>query len=440
MKIRKRIKFVTMMLVLTIMLAIMPAKPAVAQVPGLIPSIDIHFSETVFVTLTNVYEFYVPFGYRMSIYMGEGGTIRFNGINGPYSHELGTILYEGRTFDINDIQPEGCGAASFNLGWCSAISGFVFPDYMELVGGTYQWVAQLMINQYIDFQAHTDALAQYGRYSLFRHTWQKDTQVFENVPRIAGITIRPPGIFEDDDLTITFTNVYDHIGRADIMTQSMIWFYLSPNGSFSLNRDVELTSMFNDGEKFETIHLAAGEAFNMYGHSSVSFHYGDFEIDCCHAYGVDDFYKQHTIAFRVPDQNRMPILSDFPPARVSYHAVNSAARTLRFVIDSITYTDNGESRTLDAAPFIAYDRTMVPLRVIGEALGATDMDFDDGIITFNIDGLDFIMTIGQQLAGNMGVPVIVADRTFVPLAFIVTELGAEVYWDIEARAAYVFIN
>jgi len=386
MKARKKMKFVTMMLVLTIVLAIMPARPAAAEAPGLIPSIDIHFSETVFVTLTNVYEFYVPFGYRMSIYMGEGGTVRFNGINGPYSHELGTILYEGRTFDIKDIQPEGFGAAAFNLGWCSTISGFVFPDYMKLVGGTYQWVAQLMINQYMGFEAHTDALGRYGRYSLFRHTWQKDTPVFEPVPYITSITISPPGIFEDDDLTITFTNVYDHIGRADIMTQSMIWFYLAANGSFSFNRDIELVSMFDDGERFETIHLKAGEVFNIHGHSSVSFHYGNFEIDCCHAYGVDNLYRSHAIGFNVPNQNRMPIWSDFPSARVSYHAVNSAVRTLRLVIDSITYTDNGESRTLDAAPFIAY------------------------------------------------------DRTFVPLAFIVTELGAEVDWDTDARAAYVFIN
>jgi len=440
MKTRKRLKFVAMMLALTIVLAILPAKPTAAEAPQLIPSIDIHFSETVFVTLTNVYEFYAPFGYRMSIYMGEGGTVRFNGIDGPYSYQLDSILYQGRTYLLEEIQPEGWGAVSFSLGRCRTTAALVFPDYMELIGGTYQWVAQLMINQYMDFEAHTNALAQYGRYSLFRHTWQKDTQVFEDVPHIAGITIRPPGIFEDDDLTITFTNVYDHIGRADIMTQSMIWFYLSQDGSFSFNRDVELTSMFDDGARFETIHLAAGEVFDMYGHSSVSFHYGNFEIDCCHAYGIDNFYRQHAIAFRVPDQNRMPIWSDFPPARVSYHAVNSAARTLRFVIGSITYTDNGESHTLDAAPFIAYDRTMVPLRVIGEALGATDMDFDDGIITFNIDGLEFVMTIGQQLAGNMGVPVIVADRTFVPLAFIVTELGAEVHWDEDARAAYVFIN
>ena len=114
-------------------------------------------------------------------------------------------------------------------------------------------------------------------------------------------------------------------------------------------------------------------------------------------------------------------------------------RVLRFAIDSTTFTNAGTPGTLEAAPFIANDRTMVPLRVIAEALGATDLALNDSLITFNIDGQAFSMTVGQELPNNMGVPVIIAGRTFVPLGFIVQEMGATARWDGAARAAYIYI-
>jgi len=124
-------------------------------------------------------------------------------------------------------------------------------------------------------------------------------------------------------------------------------------------------------------------------------------------------------------------VNDPPPA---------ASRVLRFAIGITTYTDNGTNRTLEAAPFIQNDRTMVPLRVIGEALGATNLAHNAGVITFNINGQAFTMTVGEPLPGNMGTPVIVAGRTFVPLAFIINEMGATARWDGSARAAYIYID
>jgi len=129
-----------------------------------------------------------------------------------------------------------------------------------------------------------------------------------------------------------------------------------------------------------------------------------------------------------------PATEQQPPAQLP------ASRTLRFAIDSTTFTDNGQNHTLEAAPFIQNDRTMVPLRVIGEALGATDLVHNAGVITFNIGGQAFIMTVGQPLPGNMGTPVIIADRTFVPLAYIMNEMGATARWDRDARAAYIYIE
>ena len=116
---------------------------------------------------------------------------------------------------------------------------------------------------------------------------------------------------------------------------------------------------------------------------------------------------------------------------------------LRFPIGSTTYTNNGVSHELEAAPFIANDRTMVPLRVIAEALGAENLAFNDGVITFNIGAQDFEMTVGVELEGFGAAPTIVEARTFVPLGFIANALdGASARWDgsVGQGVAYVYVG
>ena len=82
---------------------------------------------------------------------------------------------------------------------------------------------------------------------------------------------------------------------------------------------------------------------------------------------------------------------------------------------------------------------VAPSRILRFPIGATDLAHNAGAITFNIGSQAFTMTIGQELPDNMGIPIIVADRTFVPLAFIINEMGATARWDNEARAAYIYI-
>ena len=277
---------------------------------------------------------------------------------------------------------------------------------------------------------------------------------YEDAPVLSGITIRPPGILEDDDLTITFTNVRDAIGRADIMTQSQIWFYLEPNGSISFNRDIELTSRLDpDGEHFETILLRAGEvleiyplasAMNFYGELMLSFHYGDFPIppEYTPSGDLEGLYRSYAIVFKVAHYpTHVPILFDWTQ-RVSDYDVEkttTASRVLRFEMGHRTFTDNGVPHMLEASPFIVNGRTMVPLRVIVEALGATNLNHNAGVITFVLNGRAITMTVDQPLPNNMGTPVIIAGRTFVPLAYVMGEIGAEARWDSYARAAYIYI-
>jgi len=112
---------------------------------------------------------------------------------------------------------------------------------------------------------------------------------------------------------------------------------------------------------------------------------------------------------------------------------------LRFVIGQIQYTHHGAVRTSDAAPFISDDRTMVPLRIIAEALGA-DVGWNHNTQAVSIaqGGITLWLTIGTPLPGGMGTPVIVNARTFVPARYVSEMLGASVRWDPTNRAVYIY--
>jgi copper amine oxidase-like protein len=60
-------------------------------------------------------------------------------------------------------------------------------------------------------------------------------------------------------------------------------------------------------------------------------------------------------------------------------------RTVSLTIGSTQATINGQSQTLDVAPFIVGSRTLVPLRFIAQALGAA-VDWNDQTSTVTITG------------------------------------------------------
>jgi hypothetical protein len=113
----------------------------------------------------------------------------------------------------------------------------------------------------------------------------------------------------------------------------------------------------------------------------------------------------------------------------------------------------GRSVILDAAPFIdkGSGRTMVPMRFIGEAFGATvtwnaptRRVFVETRGTANHVPLLMVMTIASKTAVVNGkamtldvAPVIVASRTFVPLRVISETLGAAVTWHADTRAVSI---
>jgi len=95
------------------------------------------------------------------------------------------------------------------------------------------------------------------------------------------------------------------------------------------------------------------------------------------------------------------------------------------------------TKTLDVAPVIKNDRTLVPLRFVGEILGA-EVIWDDAArtVTYISDQRNITLKIdskeakvdGQTIALDVP-PTIINSRTMVPLRFVGEWMGAVVRWD-----------
>lgn len=98
---------------------------------------------------------------------------------------------------------------------------------------------------------------------------------------------------------------------------------------------------------------------------------------------------------------------------------------------------NGVELYFDSQPTIKNNKTMVPLRKIFEALGATvEWDAATKTVTAVSGSTKLSLTISSPIAYANGakiqldaVPFIQDELTFVPLRFVSEGLGADVKWD-----------
>ena len=95
---------------------------------------------------------------------------------------------------------------------------------------------------------------------------------------------------------------------------------------------------------------------------------------------------------------------------------------------------NDKSYEKDAAPVIMNDRTLVPIRFVTESLGGeVKWNAETKEVTLVIDGKEIKMTIGKNLEKYGVAPEIINDRTYVPIRFVADELGSEVNWNEETK-------
>lgn len=108
----------------------------------------------------------------------------------------------------------------------------------------------------------------------------------------------------------------------------------------------------------------------------------------------------------------------------------AAAKTIILQIGSTAVLVDEQAIINDVAPVIHNDRTLVPIRVITEALGG-QVAWNEAAkeVTLTVNGKEIKMTIGKVLEKYGVAPVIIGGRTFVPVRFVADELGAVTTWD-----------
>jgi hypothetical protein len=146
----------------------------------------------------------------------------------------------------------------------------------------------------------------------------------------------------------------------------------------------------------------------------------------------------------------------FDPSSVSGTAAPAApattpstgASTITMQIDNATMNVGGTDNVIDVPPMIINDRTMVPLRAIFEALGA-DVQWDgdtrtitgtkgDTTITMQIDSLTMTKNGAESALDTP--PQIVSDRTLVPVRAIAESFDCQVDWDGDTRTVTISVN
>jgi uncharacterized protein len=116
---------------------------------------------------------------------------------------------------------------------------------------------------------------------------------------------------------------------------------------------------------------------------------------------------------------------------------------IRFFINQSDYYVNGVLHTMDTAPIISGGRTLLPIRYVAEALGATvGWDAGDQRVSIQFHETTIELWINQNRARVNGAlqqidpnnaqvtPVIIPPgRTMLPLRFVAENLGSSVDWE-----------
>lgn len=116
----------------------------------------------------------------------------------------------------------------------------------------------------------------------------------------------------------------------------------------------------------------------------------------------------------------------------------AAAKTIILQIGSTAVLVDDQAIINDVAPVIRNDRTLVPIRVITEALGG-QVAWNEAAkeVTLTVNGKEIKMTIGKALEKYGVAPVIIDSRTFVPVRFVADELGATTAWNAETKTVTI---
>jgi len=151
---------------------------------------------------------------------------------------------------------------------------------------------------------------------------------------------------------------------------------------------------------------------------------------------------------------QIPILTDdsIDISKVEEEKETTYTTIIKLGIGNPVYTVNDKGMTMDATPQIIEGRTMLPIRYVAEALGATVLwDNEDKKTTITLGSKKVELWIGNNQGSVDGVitaidadnleivPTIVPPgRTLLPLRFIIESLGCKVEWLDKTKEVVIY--
>jgi hypothetical protein len=157
----------------------------------------------------------------------------------------------------------------------------------------------------------------------------------------------------------------------------------------------------------------------------------------------DDGSFSHQHAFEEIGENTIAIQATDPAGNIRQVALTLwSGTTLTLTIGSSIYQVNQFQKHYDIEALIIESRTMVPIRLLANELGATiNLEYDPKSkkltkVIYELDQIKIELFIDQPYAIvnnrkiNLDVPPrILRQRTMVPLRFVAENLNAKVNWD-----------
>lgn len=122
--------------------------------------------------------------------------------------------------------------------------------------------------------------------------------------------------------------------------------------------------------------------------------------------------------------------------------------TVTMQIGNAVMTVNGVEQNIDengTTPVVQEDRTLLPVRAFVEGIGGTvSWNDETQTVTLSYGGIEITLTIGERTAFVNGsevaldvTPVLINDRTMLPIRFIAEQFGYTVLWDGDTQTVTI---
>ncbi len=156
-------------------------------------------------------------------------------------------------------------------------------------------------------------------------------------------------------------------------------------------------------------------------------------------------WLEHKLSPEEMERRYQPELEEFKKLREQY-LIYGYTHLYAGNLGHVGVVVNNTPLFLDSAPYIdSNDRTMAPVRAITEAMGATvEWEPEYELVTIEYGDSKIELQIGNSTIVVNGikhimdtVPVIKNSRTMIPLRYVGEYLGADITWDKDNRLAIV---